>query len=77
MATHVQVLEKLYRAKWTKYDGLGALVISPTRELALQVRVACVTGQRHASQLFAREGSGNLPIQKVQVEPPCLTVLKL
>lgn len=33
----VQVLEKLYRSKWGALDGLGALVISPTRELALQI----------------------------------------
>lgn len=34
---HPQVLEKLYRAKWSALDGLGALIISPTRELALQI----------------------------------------
>lgn len=34
---HRQVLEKLYRLKWGPLDGLGALVISPTRELALQI----------------------------------------
>ena len=33
----VQVIEKLYRLKWGSLDGLGALVILPTRELALQV----------------------------------------
>jgi len=31
------VLETLYRARWTALDGLGALVLSPTRELALQI----------------------------------------
>jgi ATP-dependent RNA helicase DDX10/DBP4 len=31
------LIEKLYRARWTKLDGLGALVLTPTRELALQV----------------------------------------
>lgn len=33
----VPVLEKLYRARWDAEDGLGALIISPTRELALQI----------------------------------------
>ncbi len=33
----VQVLELLYRRRWSSMDGLGALIISPTRELALQV----------------------------------------
>ncbi|DBB17177.1 TPA: hypothetical protein ACH3X3_014243 [Trebouxia sp. C0006] len=32
-----QVLEKLYRLKWGPLDGLGSLIISPTRELALQI----------------------------------------
>ena len=32
-----QVLEQLYRLKWGRLDGLGALIISPTRELALQI----------------------------------------
>lgn len=33
----VPLLEKLYRLKWDKADGLGAIIISPTRELALQI----------------------------------------
>lgn len=32
-----QLLEKLYRSKWTRYDGVGGLVITPTRELAYQI----------------------------------------
>lgn len=30
-----QILEILLRKQWTPYDGLGALIISPTRELVL------------------------------------------
>ncbi|KAL2165052.1 hypothetical protein VTH06DRAFT_348 [Thermothelomyces fergusii] len=37
LAFLVPVLEKLYHARWTEYDGLGALIISPTRELAIQI----------------------------------------
>ncbi|KAL2135703.1 hypothetical protein VTI74DRAFT_7220 [Chaetomium olivicolor] len=37
LAFLVPVLEKLYHARWTEYDGLGALIISPTRELAVQI----------------------------------------
>ncbi|KAI9736410.1 MAG: ATP-dependent RNA helicase dbp4 [Claussenomyces sp. TS43310] len=37
LAFLVPVLENLYRRKWTELDGLGALVISPTRELAIQI----------------------------------------
>ncbi|KAK9453293.1 P-loop containing nucleoside triphosphate hydrolase protein, partial [Dipodascopsis uninucleata] len=36
LAFLIPLLETLYRNKWTQYDGLGALVISPTRELAIQ-----------------------------------------
>jgi ATP-dependent RNA helicase DDX10/DBP4 len=32
----LQVLECLWRQKWSAIDGLGALIISPTRELAYQ-----------------------------------------
>jgi len=34
---HVQLVEKLYRLRWTKFDGLGGLVLTPTRELAMQI----------------------------------------
>ncbi|KAJ1662903.1 ATP-dependent RNA helicase dbp4 [Coemansia sp. RSA 1813] len=37
LAFLIPVLETLYRSNWTHLDGLGALVISPTRELAVQI----------------------------------------
>ncbi|KAL9597662.1 MAG: hypothetical protein Q9219_004989 [cf. Caloplaca sp. 3 TL-2023] len=37
LAFLVPVLENLYRKKWTELDGLGALILSPTRELAIQI----------------------------------------
>ncbi|KAJ2782311.1 ATP-dependent RNA helicase dbp4 [Coemansia javaensis] len=37
LAFLVPVLEALYRSRWTALDGLGALIISPTRELAIQI----------------------------------------
>ncbi|KAL2760321.1 hypothetical protein ACRALDRAFT_1073773 [Sodiomyces alcalophilus JCM 7366] len=49
LAFIVPVLEKLYRARWTEYDGLGALIISPTRELAVQIfEVLRKVGRQHA-----------------------------
>ncbi|XP_056302640.1 probable ATP-dependent RNA helicase DDX10 [Danio aesculapii] len=36
LAFLIPVLECLYREQWTAMDGLGALIISPTRELAYQ-----------------------------------------
>ncbi|XP_073986464.1 probable ATP-dependent RNA helicase DDX10 [Rhodnius prolixus] len=37
LAFLIPVLEELYCKTWTKFDGLGALIITPTRELALQL----------------------------------------
>ncbi|KAJ1782114.1 ATP-dependent RNA helicase dbp4, partial [Coemansia sp. RSA 2399] len=37
LAFLIPILETLYRSNWTHLDGLGALVISPTRELAVQI----------------------------------------
>lgn len=49
LAFLVPVLEKLYRAQWTEFDGLGALIISPTRELAVQIfEVLRKIGRYHA-----------------------------
>ena len=35
LAFLIPILEILYRRKWGPQDGLGALVISPTRELVI------------------------------------------
>jgi len=41
-------LERLYRLRWTGSDGLAALIISPARELALQIfEVVRQVGQAH------------------------------
>ncbi|CBF89171.1 hypothetical protein AN0589.2 [Aspergillus nidulans FGSC A4] len=37
LAFLVPILENLYRKQWSDHDGLGALIISPTRELAIQI----------------------------------------
>ncbi|CAK5074299.1 unnamed protein product [Meloidogyne enterolobii] len=37
LALLIPLLECLWRNKWTKFDGLGAIVITPTRELAFQI----------------------------------------
>jgi hypothetical protein len=36
LAFLIPLLERLYLERWSPSDGLGALVISPTRELAIQ-----------------------------------------
>ena len=48
LAFLIPVLERLYRDQFTEYDGLGALVIAPTRELAIQIfEVLRKIGRRH------------------------------
>lgn len=45
----VPLLEKLYREHWTTDDGLAAIIITPTRELALQIfEVVRVVGKKHS-----------------------------
>ena len=47
----VPVLEILYRKKWGPQDGLGALVISPTRELVRSLfRASFVVFSRSAGR---------------------------
>lgn len=48
LAFLIPILESLYLERWTTYDGLGALVITPTRELAYQIfEVLCKIGVYH------------------------------
>uniref|UniRef100_A0A915K3S3 ATP-dependent RNA helicase n=1 Tax=Romanomermis culicivorax TaxID=13658 RepID=A0A915K3S3_ROMCU len=48
LAFIIPILERLWANKWTQMDGLGALIISPTRELALQTyEVLCKVGCKH------------------------------
>ncbi|XP_047734985.1 probable ATP-dependent RNA helicase DDX10 [Prionailurus viverrinus] len=48
LAFLVPVLEALYRLQWTSTDGLGVLIISPTRELAYQTfEVLRKVGKNH------------------------------
>ncbi|KAJ9405555.1 hypothetical protein DTO045G8_6772 [Paecilomyces variotii] len=48
LAFIVPMLENLYRKRWTEYDGLGALILSPTRELAIQIfEVLRKVGRNH------------------------------
>jgi ATP-dependent RNA helicase DDX10/DBP4 len=48
LAFLIPMLEKLYHARWDHHDGLGAVIISPTRELAYQIfQVLRVVGKHH------------------------------
>ncbi|XP_064617885.1 probable ATP-dependent RNA helicase DDX10 [Liolophura sinensis] len=48
LAFLIPILELLYQNKWSPLDGLGALIISPTRELAYQTfEVLRKIGKKH------------------------------
>lgn len=49
LAFLLPILENLYRKQWSPHDGLGALVITPTRELAIQIfQVLKKVGSHHS-----------------------------
>ncbi|KAF8948685.1 ATP-dependent RNA helicase dbp4 [Haplosporangium gracile] len=49
LAFLVPMIEMLYRQRWGPQDGLGALIISPTRELAVQIfEVLRKIGREHS-----------------------------
>jgi ATP-dependent RNA helicase DDX10/DBP4 len=48
LAFVVPLLERLFRERWAAGDGLAALVVSPTRELAAQIfEVLRAVGAQH------------------------------
>ncbi len=52
LAFLIPLLETLYRQRWTPQDGVGAIVLSPTRELAGQIfAVLRKVGQHHTFSL--------------------------
>ena len=52
LAFLIPLLETLYRQRWTPQDGVGAIVLSPTRELAGQIfAVLRKIGQQHSFSL--------------------------
>lgn len=59
----IPILEILHRSKWGPLDGLGALILSPTRELALQIfSVLRSIGSFHtfsAGLIIGGKGGGN------------------
>ncbi|CAB60250.1 ATP-dependent RNA helicase dbp4 [Schizosaccharomyces pombe] len=65
LAFIVPLIENLYRKKWTSLDGLGALVISPTRELAIQTFETLVKiGRLHSFSAGLIIGGNNYKEEK-------------
>jgi len=49
----IPMLEILFREKWNVEDGLGAVVIGPTRELATQIFDGKQTHRVNSNKLFS------------------------
>ncbi|KAK9473484.1 P-loop containing nucleoside triphosphate hydrolase protein [Dipodascopsis tothii] len=68
LAFLVPLLEALYRANWTPYDGLGALVISPTRELAIQIfEVLRKIGRAHSFSAGLVIGGKDVQVERERI----------
>eukprot|EP00038_Savillea_parva_P008366 m.176464 g.176464 ORF g.176464 m.176464 type:complete len:764 (-) comp14177_c0_seq1:181-2472(-) len=78
LAFLIPIIERLWRLRWSKMDGVGAVVISPTRELALQTfqALAQVGGKHDMSAgliiggtTFERE-QANIPFTNILICTP-------
>ncbi|KAJ3127345.1 ATP-dependent RNA helicase dbp4 [Nowakowskiella sp. JEL0407] len=68
LAFIIPILEALLKANWTADDGLGALVISPTRELALQIfEVLKKVGIKHNFSAGLLIGGKDIKMEKDRV----------
>ncbi|XP_012714505.1 probable ATP-dependent RNA helicase DDX10 [Fundulus heteroclitus] len=68
LAFIIPVLECLYRQQWSSMDGLGALIISPTRELAYQTfEVLRKVGKNHEFSAGLVIGGKDLKSESVRI----------
>ena len=68
LAFLVPVIEKMYRGQWSSEDGVGALIISPTRELAYQsFEVLRKIGKYHDISAGLIIGGKNLEQEKERI----------
>uniref|UniRef100_A0A914I6E5 ATP-dependent RNA helicase n=1 Tax=Globodera rostochiensis TaxID=31243 RepID=A0A914I6E5_GLORO len=65
LALIVPLLENLWRNRWTKTDGLGALIITPTRELAYQIyQMLNTVGKHHEFSVALLIGGTDVDFEK-------------
>lgn len=68
LAFLIPIFEKLYVSQWTRLDGLGALIITPTRELALQIfETVAKIGKHHDFTTGLIIGGQNLKFEKFRL----------
>ena len=69
LAFLIPVMEILYCKQWTRLDGLGALVITPTRELAYQIyETLRKVGQHHEISAGLIIGGKDLKFEKKRMD---------
>ncbi|CRL06371.1 CLUMA_CG019043, isoform A [Clunio marinus] len=65
----IPILENLYLKKWTRLDGVGAIIISPTRELAYQIfETLKKVGAHHDFSSGLIIGGKNLKFEKTRMD---------
>lgn len=69
LAFIIPLLECLHKEKWSKNDGLGALVLTPTRELAYQIfEVLNMVGKRHQFSVALVTGGKDLKEERRRID---------
>lgn len=69
LAFLIPVLENLFLSKWSRVDGVGAIIISPTRELAYQIFEALKKiGVHHDISSGLIIGGKNLKFEKSRMD---------
>ena len=69
LAFIIPILETLYCNKWTQLDGIGALVITPTRELSYQIfEVLRKVGVNHDFSAALLIGGQNLKYERRRID---------
>ncbi|CEH14991.1 dead-domain-containing protein [Ceraceosorus bombacis] len=64
----IPILERLHRLRWGPSDGLGGLVISPTRELAMQIfEVLRSIGSAHTFSAGLVIGGKDVEVEKARL----------
>ncbi|KAI9308591.1 P-loop containing nucleoside triphosphate hydrolase protein [Cunninghamella echinulata] len=64
----IPILEILYRTQWNTSDGLGALIISPTRELAVQIfEVLKKIGRTHTFSAGLIIGGKDFDVEQARI----------
>lgn len=69
LAFIIPMLECLHREKWSSSDGLGALIVTPTRELAYQIfEVMRLVGQKHQFSAALIIGGKDLAMERKRID---------